>query len=230
MRDLSGSNDGFGGDLRFGETGAGAGLKGADKICAAIAEKSMAGNGKTWRAFLSATADANGNAVHAIDRVGAGPWYDRAGRLVAQNKADLAGERPSGADTAIVNDLPNEDGVPNHAPDVGGAEVDNHDVMTGTGENGSLFSTDASFTCKDWTTTEGDAVTPHCGHSWPRVGGPGGRGGGGDMMGSGTNWMSALNEAGCAAGAFVVEKGPPGATAPRVWVTAAATAASIAWL
>ena len=28
---------------------------------------------------------------------------------------------------------------------------------------------------------------------------------------SGENWMSALNEAGCAAGAFVVENGPPGA-------------------
>src|SRR5690349_20801870 len=53
MQELSGSEDGFGGDLRFGETGAGAGLRGADKICTTIAEQSLPGNAKTWRAFLS---------------------------------------------------------------------------------------------------------------------------------------------------------------------------------
>ena len=50
MQELSGSPDGFGGDLRFGETGPGAGLRGADKICRAIAEKSMPGAAaKQWR-------------------------------------------------------------------------------------------------------------------------------------------------------------------------------------
>ena len=44
--------NGFGGDLRFGKTN---GLDGADEICRQIAETSMAGNGKTWRAFLSVT-------------------------------------------------------------------------------------------------------------------------------------------------------------------------------
>src|SRR6187200_2630629 len=38
VRELSGDPDGFGGDLRFGETGVGAGLRGADKICAKAAE------------------------------------------------------------------------------------------------------------------------------------------------------------------------------------------------
>src|SRR6185436_17897407 len=76
LRKLSGSQSGFGGDLRYGETGDGAGLRGADKICAAIAELSMPGaSAKQWRAFLSATAGgANGSAVNAIDRIGAGPW------------------------------------------------------------------------------------------------------------------------------------------------------------
>jgi hypothetical protein len=39
-------------------------------------------------------------------------------------------------------------------------------------------------------------------------------GGGGPLqgnIGSGNNWMSALDEAGCAPGAFIVEAGPPGA-------------------
>jgi len=238
MTELSGSSDGFGGDLSFGETGTGAGLRGADKICAAIAEKSMPGNAKTWRAFLSATQGDDGQPVNAIDRVGTGPWYDRTGRLLAQNVTDLVGERPVGADMAIINDLPNEDGVPNHAPS--GSEVDNHDVLTGTNEQGQLFSTDPGFTCNDWTSSVDLTGTPHCGHSWPRMGfggggGPGGGGGGGGpggpggggmmggfgggfgggMMGSGTNWMSALNEAGCAPGAFIIEKGPPGANGTK---------------
>jgi hypothetical protein len=211
MRQLSGNDDGFGGDLTYGETGDGAGLRGADKICSAIAEKSMPGNAKTWRAFLSVVLGADGKPVNAIDRVGEGPWYDRTGRLLAQNKADLVSERPTGADSAIVNDLPNEDGVPNHAPDVGGGEVDNHDVLTGTSDKGTLFSSDAGFTCLDWTSKKGDDGTPHCGHSWPRMGGPGGGfPGGGGMMGSGNNWMSALNESGCEPGAFIIEAGPPG--------------------
>ncbi|MBN1757324.1 MAG: carboxypeptidase regulatory-like domain-containing protein, partial [Chitinispirillaceae bacterium] len=37
LQDLSGSENGFGGDLRFGHTGPGAGLKGADSICECIA-------------------------------------------------------------------------------------------------------------------------------------------------------------------------------------------------
>ena len=43
LQDLSNNDQGFGGDLRYGETGAGAGLRGADKLCAAIAERSMPG-------------------------------------------------------------------------------------------------------------------------------------------------------------------------------------------
>ena len=73
VQDLSGSEDGFGGDLRFGETGPGAGLRGADKICATIAERSMPGSSaKQWRAFLSVTADENGQPLNAIDRIGEG--------------------------------------------------------------------------------------------------------------------------------------------------------------
>lgn len=250
MQELSGSEDGFGGDLRFGETGAGSGLRGADKICTTIAEKSLPGNAKTWRAFLSATQGEDGTQVDAIERIGDGPWYDRVGRLVAANKADLAQERPEGADAAIVDDLPNEDGVPNHAPDPMAGEVDNHDVLTGTNDQGKLFSADAGSTCNDWTSAVGSAGRPRCGHSWPRRGGPGdgpdggpgmmmqgeggafsggpisigggpmGIGGGGmfttgggnqTVQGSGDNWMSALDEAGCAPGAFIVEAGPPGA-------------------
>jgi hypothetical protein len=260
MQRLSDNPQGFGGDLRFGERGPGAGLRGADKICATIAETSMPGSGdKGWRAFLSATADEHGKQVDAIDRIGAGPWYDRLGRLVAQNKDDLLATRPMNADSAIVNDLPNEDGIPNHQPDPGDNPVDNHDTLTGTNDKGQLHSQTA--TCKDWTSALGDRESegaPRVGHSWPRTfggpagpGGPGGppsgfpfgdggvppgfpprdgsgpapgfppAAGGGAMfppagVGDTANWMSALDEAGCAPGASVVEMGPPNPNMPTV--------------
>jgi hypothetical protein len=245
MQRLSGSQSGFGGDLRFGE---GDGLRGADKICREIAEGSLEGAGKkTWRAFLSATKGADGQPVHAIDRIGTGPWYDRRGRLLANTQADLLHDRPAGADPAIVDDLPNEDGVPNHAPD--GTEVDNHDILTGTGTDGKLFGSDASATCQDWTSSVGTDGRPRVGHCWPRDfsmafadggmppfpfgdgGMPpfpfGGMDGGfpglppgfdpsqlGDI--NGANWMSALNEAGCAPGAMLIEMGPPNPSNPTV--------------
>ena len=130
MQRLSGTQAGFGGDLRYGEAD---GLAGADKICTEIAEASMPGaGGKGWRAFLSVTRGPSGGPVHAIDRIGSGPWYDRLGRLVAMTKQDLLTTRPTGADPAIVDDLPNEDGVPNHQPDPNQEEVDNHDFLTGS--------------------------------------------------------------------------------------------------
>jgi len=216
MQELSGSEQGFGGDLRYGETGPGAGLRGADKICAEIAEMSMPGaSAKQWRAFLSATADENGEPVNAIDRVGNGPWYDRLGRTFALTRDDLFTERPTNIDPAIGDDFPNEDGVPNHQPDPTQPEVDNHDTLTGTNEDGELFGPES--TCLDWTSAMGDVGLegrPRVGHMWPRYGGPGpGGGGGGPGPGGGdgspANWMSSLDESGCAPGVNLLEQGGP---------------------
>lgn len=191
MRELSGSQDGFGGDLRFGEA---TGLAGADKICRTIAERSMAGAGtKGWVAFLSATTGgANGGAVNAIDRVGSGPWYDRLGRVVALTKDDLASTRPTGCNTAICNDLPNENGVPNHQG------VDNHDVLTGSNASGKLSSTSAGATCNDWTSSVGSTGKPMCGHSWP--------------ANSGQGWIQAHGAGGCKAGVNLAQTGGAGGT------------------
>jgi hypothetical protein len=221
---LSGNQAGFGGDLKFGETGPGAGLRGADKICAAVAERSMPGSSaKQWRAFLSATADENGKQVNAIDRIGNGPWYDRLGRLFANNKSELLNDRPTNAAADIKDDFPNENGVPNHDPDSTG-NVDNHDILTGSNERGELYS--ATATCKDWTTSDGSSTNgrPRVGHSWPRDGfspfggadaGRNPRAGLGAEPGETinmANWMSALDESGCAAKVNLIQNGgpPPG--------------------
>ncbi|HVR20205.1 MAG TPA: hypothetical protein VMS65_10930, partial [Polyangiaceae bacterium] len=170
---------------------------------------------KTWRAFLSVTMGPGGMPVHARDRIGSGPWYDREGRLLAANLTNLLTTRPTGADPAIRDDFPNEQGVPNHGACSGCANpqqcCDNHDFLTGSGTDGRLFAgssggmgmggpgggcTGIACTCQDWTSSAGGGGKPWCGHSWPR-------------SGSGENWMSALAEAGCAPGVFLNEMGGP---------------------
>ena len=204
LQELSGNPQGFGGDLRFGETGANAGIRGADKLCATIAERSMAGaTAKQWRAFLSAANDGTGAAVHAIDRIGNGPWYDRLGRVLAPTRADLMFIRPQNGDAVIRNDFPNEDGVPNHRPDLTMPQVDNHDMLTGSNQQGRFEAGSGSSgrTCLDWTAAVGNKAlegSPRVGHSWPR----------GDT-GMINSWISSLIESGCRAGINLIETGPP---------------------
>jgi hypothetical protein len=164
VRRESGNMNGFGGKL--------GGLAGADEICRKIAEQSLPTSGaKGWRAFLSTST------VNAIDRVGTGPWYDRVGRLVANNVAGLLSTRPQG-DSAIIDDLPNETGVPNRAG-TGGGDDDNHDTITGSNTQGKW---DGGSTCEDWTSaTGGDG--PRVGHSWPAQ--------------SGMSWIQAHTAPGC---------------------------------
>jgi hypothetical protein len=191
---LANNANGFGGDLRFNKAD---GLTGADEICKQLAEASMPGNGKTWRAFLSVTRGPAGTPVNAIDRIGDGPWYDRLGRPVAMNKAALLNERPQGADPAIINDLPNEDGIPNHNPGTG--VIDNHNVLTGSTTSGTVDAQGLTATCQDWTSAVSSGGRPRCGVSWPRA--------------SLVHWISVLNEGGCAPGATPgggAQSGPSG--------------------
>jgi hypothetical protein len=193
---LSGNAKGFGGDFRYGEAD---GLTGADKICRDTAERSMPGNGKTWRAFLSVAKGPSGTPVNAADRVGTGPWYDRLGRLVAATKADLLQARPKGADPAIINDLPNEDGLPNQFPAGSTTAHDNHATVTGSTAQGTLHSSGAAATCQDWTSAAADGGRPYVGLSFPR----------GTQA---TNWISTQSEPGCLPGGTIIQTGgaPPG--------------------
>jgi hypothetical protein len=189
LQRLSKKEAGFGGDLRYGEAD---GLAGADKICTELAESSMPGSGaKGWRAFLSANKGPDGMQVNAIDRIGEGPWYDRIGRVVAMTKTALANTRPMGADPAIINDLPNEDGVPNKRPDPAKPPVNNHHVLTGSDASGKLYKN--TSTCNDWTSTAQSAGRPRIGFSYP--------------AGNRQHWISGQDEGGCGAGAVLVDMG-----------------------
>ena len=176
MQRLSGSPNGFGGDLRFGMS---TGLEGADKICQTIAEGVGLG-GKTWRAFLSVTKGPDGQIVNAIDRIGSGPWYDVNGRLFANDRSGLLSDRPQG-NSAIVNDLPDETGQ-------GTMQLgSSYDVVTGTNTNGTLYYPNAPRnTCMDWTDSTIQNVLVVCGHAWLAQG-----------LG---NWIAAHPERSCVPG------------------------------
>lgn len=180
MRQLSGSQDGFGGDL--------GGLTGADAICQQAAG-AVGFGAKTWRAFLSVTDGGNGTPVNAIDRIGQGPWYDRNERLIANDIAGLLNERPAGDPQAVV-DLPDEHGQSLEAMG------DTHDILTGSNELGQLESTDPVSTCYDWTSAVGPGTenSVRAGHSWP--------------ANSGQHWIRAHQVRGCAPGVNLVQDGP----------------------
>ena len=187
LRRESGDRRGYGGNL--------GGLSGADAICQRIAEYSTpCASRRIWRAFLSTVA----GPVHAKDRIGNGPWYDRIGRTVSTDLNALIASRPGGADPEIENDLPNEFGIPNHDPD-GTGDVDNHDMITGTETDGTLYANDEKYTCGDWSRT--GSGTPRCGHSWPTgIEGMTTSGGTTDPdteLGDIFHWISAVNELGC---------------------------------
>ena len=191
LRRLAQNDKGFGGDLRYGEQD---GLSGADKICSELAEASMPGAAtKGWRAFLSVAEGPEGGPVHAIDRVGDGPWYDRLGRVVALDKDALLNTRPMGADPAIVNDLPNEDGVPNHQPDPSEQPVNNHHFLTGSDTAGKLYMNRVTSTCDNWTSTAQSAGRPRIGFSYP--------------AGNRQHWISGQDEGGCGAGYVLEDRG-----------------------
>lgn len=207
MRELSGSPDGFGGDL--------GGLEGADGICQQAAEKVGFG-AKQWRAFLSVTDGGDGEPVHAIDRIGEGPWYDRNGRLIAEDIEGLLQERPAG-DPQTINDLPNEFGEGLKAMG------DSHDVITGSNLEGRLASDDPATTCNDWTSTTvepggGFPGFPGGGRRPPRGEPTGPIGGGGEGGGvqlghswparSGNSWVTVHRASSCAAGVNLEQNGP----------------------
>jgi len=164
---------GFGGDL--------GGLAGADEICTRLARAGNPGDSKVWRAFLSTAGVDGGERVDAIDRIGAGPWYDYNGLELAANVAALSPDgadgRPRNADPELADMFTDEQGEPVRP----NQQIDNHDTLTGSGTDGRLFDDggDGSVaTCEDWTssTLRGQQGRPGMGgggqipvgHAWPR--------------------------------------------------------------
>jgi len=126
------------------------GLAGADAHCQMLAAAVGAG-GKTWRAYLSATASGGQPAVNARDRIGTGPWYNFNGVMVATSVDDLHSDN---------NKLSKENSLNEKGEMVNGRGDDpnRHDILTGT----NLDGTASDATCNNWTGSgEGSANVGH---------------------------------------------------------------------
>ena len=156
-----------------GTGGAIGGLAGADAHCQRLAE-AAGSRGRTWRAYLSAAAEAGSPAVNARDRIGRGPWFNARGIQIAASLEDLHGPNNHiGRNTAL--------------PESGERANFPHDMMTGSNADGTLASGDA--TCHNWTSTQGQTIF---GHSDLQGG-----------IGRNSNsWNSAHPSEGCTAEAF----------------------------
>jgi hypothetical protein len=134
------------------------GLAGADAHCSALAK--AAGSARIgWHAYLSTTAVAAANGapaqapVDARSRIGAGPWYNAKGVLVASNVDDLH------AKTLAKDLLLTEKGATNNGM---GDTPNTHDILTGSDTAGRYLATNGDTTCKNWTSaTEGSAMLGH---------------------------------------------------------------------
>ena len=130
------------------------GLAGADRRCQDLAQSVGAG-GRTWRAYLSAAASGGSPAVNARDRIGAGPWQNANGVVIATSVADLHSDNNKlNKQTALT-----EKGgiIPGR-----GDSVNQHDILTGTAADGTLATGTSDMTCSNWTSNStGAAMVGH---------------------------------------------------------------------
>jgi hypothetical protein len=155
------------------------GLDGADMKCQQLAM--AAGHGdKTWRAYLSVEEGPSGTPVHAKDRIGAGPWHNADGMLVAADLTELHARE--GDYTVFIDEL----GEPVPGQWQGSPAGNVHDILTGSNRDGTLS---AGYTCEDWT-SESEELTAWVGHS-------DGLGPGGSMDANYRPWNSVHENGGC---------------------------------
>jgi hypothetical protein len=150
------------------------GLEGADAHCQSLAAAVGAGS-RMWRAYLSTTGEGG---VNARDRIGAGPWQNHAGVVVARDLDTLHYENNLTKETVL-----NEQGgmTPGR-----GDSPNQHDILTGSYLDGTAVMSDGDTTCGNWMSNadgEGSAMVGHF-----------------DRTGGGANpnsWNSAHGSRGC---------------------------------
>jgi len=157
------------------------GLAGADAHCQALADAAgvQLPAGRTWRAYLSAVG-ADGRPVNARDRIGAGPWHNAKGALLANTVADLHGDIVRDRNQLNKVNALGEKGQPVNGV---GDTPNMHDMLTGSDTEGRALPGTLDTTCNNWTSSAatGSAMLGH--HD---------RTGGGN-----TSWNSAHPSRGC---------------------------------
>jgi hypothetical protein len=142
------------------------GLAGADAHCQSLA--AAAGRGMaTWRAYLSTQGP---GAVNARDRIGAGPWANARGQVIAANAAELHGDTLEAArlgNRVHKTSALNEKGAPVNGV---GDMPNQHDILTGSQPDGRAFTDGMDHTCNNYTSGADGAGSVQLGHH-DRLGG-----------------------------------------------------------
>jgi hypothetical protein len=138
------------------------GLEGADSHCGKLA----AAAGSTlnnWKAYLSVNAgiDRSGDrpkvipGVNARDRIGAGPWHNAKGTLIANGVDELH----SGGNMVNKANGLDENGNQVNAR---GDTPNKHDILTGSDPNGMYSTAGGDTSCAGWTSSDkGSAIVGH---------------------------------------------------------------------
>ena len=129
------------------------GLAGADAHCPELAQ--AVGASGTWHAYLSTQAADGQPAVNARDRIGAGPWQNAQGVVIAADVTELHGQNNLSKATALT-----EKGAPVNGR---GDTPNTHDILTGSQPDGTAFAGADDMTCGNWTRSgaEGAAMLGH---------------------------------------------------------------------
>ena len=138
-------NPGKGGD--FG------GIAGADAHCAALAKAAGAPD-RGWRAYLSTQGSSltDTNVAHARDRIGAGPWQNVKGAVIAVSVDDLHSAKSNLRKETALDEKGNTVNSRTEKPN-------NHDILTGSRPDGTAFpGTYNDLTCANWTKGGKDGI------------------------------------------------------------------------
>jgi len=145
------------------------GIAGGDAHCQQLAE-AAGSTGKTWHAYLSATGE------NAKNRIGAGPWQNVKGDVIATDVANLHSD---------TNNIAKQTALTEKGEIVKGRgdKPNEHDILTGTNADGTLAP---NQTCGDWTLNgEGSAMLGHVDRMGP------------DTLATATSWNAAHPSRGC---------------------------------
>jgi hypothetical protein len=159
------------------------GIAGADAYCAQMAQGGGLATppGRTWRAYLSAPATGGQPAVNARDRIGAGPWFNARGALIANNVADLHGDVQRDRNTINKLQALSEKGMPINGV---GDMPNQHDILTGSDSHGRAVPGTMDTTCGNYMLNTDGSGSVLMGHH-DRLGG------------NTTSWNSAHGSRGC---------------------------------
>ena len=136
------------------------GLAGADAHCQTLAQAAGRG-GVRWAAYLSTQGP---GAVSARDRIGAGPWHNARGTMIAANLAELHGDT---LEVARMGNRLNKNSALTEkgTPVKGSGDMPNeHDILTGSTSDGRAFTDAADHTCSNYTSSAETGGNVQVGH------------------------------------------------------------------